>query len=52
MCGLATIRPPCPFGAIILHPQQCHPERSEGSAAFFESFKVALLPAWRQSASE
>jgi hypothetical protein len=37
-----------PAGTILLYPQQCHPERSEGSAFVFESFKVALLPGWRQ----
>jgi len=29
------------------YPLPCHPERNEGSAFAFESFKVALLPSWR-----
>ena len=47
---LPTIRPQCPSGTIILCPQQCHPERSEGSAVAFGSSKVTLLPSRRPSA--
>jgi len=48
--GLATIRPRCPFDSIILYTQQCHPERSEGSAVAFESLKAALIPSRRPTA--
>ena len=34
----------------LLYPQQCHPERSEGSAVAFEIFNVAILPSRRRSA--
>jgi len=32
----------------LLYPQQCHPERSEGSAVAFEIFNVAILPSRRR----
>jgi hypothetical protein len=45
----AMIQPQCPPGDITIpHPQQCHPERSEGSAVAVASFKVPKLPNWRQ----
>jgi len=55
--GLPPIHPHCPFGAIIFHPQHCHPphpqhchpERSEGSAVAFGSLNLASLPSRRPS---
>jgi hypothetical protein len=48
MSELATNRPERSSGTILFYPQHCHPERSEGSAVAFESFKAALLPDRRQ----
>jgi hypothetical protein len=48
LSGLAANRPQWPLGTIILYPQECHPERSEGSAVAFENSKAALLPNWRR----
>ena len=55
--GLPPIHPHCPFGAIIFHPQHCHPphpqhchpERSEGSAVAFGCLNLASLPSRRPS---
>jgi len=44
----STIHPQRQPGTIIPYPPKCHPERSEGSAVVFETFKLVSLPDGRQ----